>query len=166
MDWACRPDIIPQSIRMKWLKRLRHKKVKYLFAAYDFNVQGKAFSREKYHVKVEDVRQANDTSDSGVPGNSEDSIVNNQNPVDDINEEPLKPSEIVQHSQGKDEGENSDDDNELVNEDLDYHGPFSVTTAPIELSEELNIRLVRVYEEDIQHDLCSLSNLSTIIKSS
>jgi hypothetical protein len=150
---------------MKWLQRLRHKKVKYLFASYDSNNQGKAFIRDATIT----LKDAAVIDEDEHPDHGQEKI-DIQNPMNELTGEPLKPSEIILQSQqagdSKAAAEVSDDERDLVNEDRDYCGPFSVITASVESTEEANIRIIRVYEEDIQHQVCSLKNLSSSMASS
>lgn len=172
-------SIVPRHIRHAWLKKLRHKKVKYLFSTYEHNGLAKAYIR-------------NDPIESIYEENNID-IINNASQTSMCEKSNvMKPSEII--AQAKDSGEiqtdddesdkintegnvettcdndNSDDEKEkFLNEDLDYYGPFAVTTASLNLvhriegGSQAGLRIVRVYEDDVKHQFYELKNIPNTV---
>eukprot|EP00595_Chromulina_sp_UTEXLB2642_P002349 CAMPEP_0196767934 /NCGR_PEP_ID=MMETSP1095-20130614/42143_1 /TAXON_ID=96789 ORGANISM="Chromulina nebulosa, Strain UTEXLB2642" /NCGR_SAMPLE_ID=MMETSP1095 /ASSEMBLY_ACC=CAM_ASM_000446 /LENGTH=274 /DNA_ID=CAMNT_0042136805 /DNA_START=1656 /DNA_END=2477 /DNA_ORIENTATION=+ len=162
--------VIPKEIRLKWLKKLRHSKVKYLYSGnYRKNNKSNAF------VKINSSNNDIDTVDS--------------NDVDidiDYSKLDYKPSEIItkglesgelnesdvinqdkDSDSDNDDSHNDDDNNKekkddtndsdeegFTNEDADYLGPTQIICTSISAprdNDNTGLYIVKVQEENIQN---------------
>jgi 3-phosphoinositide dependent protein kinase-1 len=146
---------ISHKYRTKWLSKLRHTKVKYIFAS-GLNQVSKlsAFAHE--------------TKDKTTNGNNNNNVDNTTN---DIITDGMKPSDII--AQAKESGEiesdeESDEENtngeeEFLNDDPEYFGPDIISTPYISNKVEGNslpgIRIVVVKEDDISQKFYPITNL-------
>ena len=146
---------ISHKYRTKWLSKLRHTKVKYIFAS-GLNQVSKlsAFAHE--------------TKDKTTNGNNNNNVDDTTN---DIITDGMKPSDII--AQAKESGEiesdeESDEENtngeeEFLNDDPEYFGPDIISTPYISNKVEGNslpgIRIVVVKEDDISQKFYPITNL-------
>lgn len=176
-----------------WIKKLRHKKVKYLFTGHHSNNMGKAFTRPDAVGGGKGITSTDSVNETGPTD------ADRTHPLHPSTGQPLKPSEVIARasiddspnaeesdsdevdvklsSSSPNEGEgpneraedvDSDGDEKYLNEDVDYYGPFNVTTPYLsqtcasdpngEMSVS-GIRVVRVYEDDIKHQYYPLHNV-------
>jgi 3-phosphoinositide dependent protein kinase-1 len=154
---------ISHKQRVKWLTKLRHSKVKYIFAS-GLNQVSKlsAFAHEVKDSKNRDINNDNN---------------NNEEPTDDIISDGMKPSDIIAKAkesgelQSNDESddENNDGEEEFLNDDPEYFGPDIISTSYISNKIEDNsstslpgIRIVVVKEDDITQKFYPLTNLPQV----
>ena len=151
--------VIQKSVRCRWLKKLRHSKIKFLFSGcYQQNITEFCFptrnSDESNLINIDSEIKV--VSDSGYP-------------LDRVTGEPLTPSQVMK-LESDEETKVVEDIHEIsqeqvtdnfLNEENDYKGPIMVTTSSVS---NFNVykpgfRIVKVFEEYIKHDFFNVDNI-------
>eukprot|EP01031_Cornospumella_fuschlensis_P036976 gene36976-44856_t len=140
---------IPRSVRLYWLQKMRHHKVRMIFTSYNQAPKEVVDAgRRPYHTA-----RAAHRPPSPPPKEFTEAL------PDDV--DPLPPSELVKlpddDAQSESEGENEaqgekgeEDETYFANEEADYDGP-AVFAAPVDMQDI--IRVIKVTENDAEQKL-------------